>query len=342
MTEPPIIRRPSRSRTTRLQDVAERAGVTKSIASRILNGTNVAVRAETRERVFAAARELEYWPHPAARALSRAVTGTVALLVPDLTNAAYSRIVRGAVRVAPEMNLCVVVIEDTPSGEETASLLASGRIDGVIMLAARPGHPLLPLLTSDETACVFAHRGVPGSDRNVVIDDARGSELAIEHLFELGHRRVGHVAGPSGLDTADRRAAGFRAAADRLGLELAPVVNAEFTEQGGADAAGELLSRHPELTAMFVASLPQAIGVRAAASRHRLEVPKRLSIVAYDELPLVRFLDPPLTTVRVPLEELGETALRALHAQISGEPPEARTIPTSPEIVVRQSTAEAS
>jgi hypothetical protein len=92
--------------------------------------------------------------------------------------------------------------------------------------------------------------------------------------------------------------------------------HAEFTEQGGLDAAQELLDRRPALTAAFVASLPQAIGVRAAASERGLDVAHQLSLVAYDELPLVRFLDPPLTTVRVPLEELGETALRSLHAQI--------------------------
>jgi LacI family transcriptional regulator len=325
----------------RLQDVALRAGVTKSIASRILNAAPVLVRPETRARVEAAARDLGYRPNPAARALNRSSTGSVAFVVPDLANVVYSRIVRGAVRAATASDLSVLVMEDTPGGGDVAALVASGRIDGVIMLAARPGHPLLPLLLAGGTPCVFAHRGVAGSGRNVTIDDAHASELAVAHLHGLGHRRIGHVAGQRGIDTAERRVAGFRASAKRLGLTAAPVLRAEYGEQHGADAARRMLARDPEITAIFTASLPQAIGVRAAAAELGLDVPRQLSIVSYDDMPFVEFLQPALTTVRVPLEELGETALHALHDQLAGNPAREHVIATAPQIVVRQSTAEA-
>lgn len=323
----------------RLLDVAERAGVTKSTASRILNGAPVAVRAETRERVESVARELNYRPNAAARALNRASTGSVALVVPDLSNVVYARIVRGAVRAARQAEVAVLVVEDTTAGEDLAALIASGRIDGVAMLAARPGHPVLPLLMSGTTPCVFAHRGVPGSSRNVTLDDARASGIAVAHLHGLGHRRIGHVGGPPGIDTADRRAAGFSAAAASLGLVTAPIDRDKFDEQAGAEATLRLLAAEPGLTAIFAASLPQAVGVRAAAAELDLEVPGRLSIVSYDDMPFARFLQPALTTVRVPLEELGATAIRRLLEQLDGAPPREHVVATTPEIIVRDSTA---
>lgn len=332
---------PSLIPTARLADVAQRAGVTKSTASRILNGAPMAVRPQTRARVLEAARELDYRPHPAARALNRSSTGAVALVVPDLGNVVFSRIVRGAVRGAAEAELSVLVLEDTDDGGDLAALIGSGRIDGVIMLASRRGHPLVPMLLSGDTPCVFAHRGVPDSGRNVVVDDAHASELAVEHLHGLGHRRIGHVGGPRGIYTAERRAAGFRASAAALDLERAPVVTAPFTEQGGYDATRRLFARQPKLTALFTASLPQALGARAALAELDLDVPDRVSIVCYDDAPYAAFLQPPLTAVRVPMEEVGAVALEALREQLAGGAPRDHVIATPPEIVVRQSTAEA-
>ncbi len=327
----------------RLQDVADHAGVTKSIASRVLNGTSVTVRDETRTRVFEAARELGYRPNMAARALNRGATGCVGLVVPDLANVVYSRIVRGAVRAAAGSGLAVLVGDDSQESEDVADLVRDGRIDGIIMLAARPGHPLVELLLASATPCVFAHRAVPGSGRNVVIDDAYASGLAVEHLHALGHRRIGHVGGPEDIDTAQRRARGFRAAASALGLSgaQAPVVHTAYTERDGVAAAARLLATAQPPTAIFTASLQQAIGVRAHAARAGLDVPRELSIVSFDDMPFLEYLQPPLTTVRVPLEELGETALRALLEQMRGEPMRDHTIATAPHVVVRESTAKA-
>lgn len=341
MNKPPTPTSLPHQPAARLQDVAHRAGVTKSIASRILNSAPVAVREETRERVMSVARELGYRPNPAARALSRSATGMVALVVPDLGNAVYPRIVRGAVRAAAAADLAVLVVEDDPEANALGSLLGARRVDGVVMLAARPGHPDLPRLLEGATPCVFAHRGVAGSGRNVTIDDAHAIELAVRHLHALGHRRIGHVGGPEGFDTAERRADGFSACAGELELPLAPIERTRYDEAAAAAAARRLLERHGELTAIVTASFPQAIGVRAAAAQLGLDVPGRLSLVAYDDVPLADFVQPALTTVRVPLEELGATALGVLRDQLAGEPAREHVIATPPEIIVRHSTAEA-
>jgi DNA-binding LacI/PurR family transcriptional regulator len=330
------------SRRHRLEDVARSAGVSKSIASRILNGDPaLLVRPETRERVVQAARKLSYRPHAGARALKRAATGALGLLVPPLTNPVYVRIIRGAVERALERDFVVLLVEDVdPRQAEQASrrLVEAGRIDGLMVASAQPGHPLLRSLRRQEIPHVFVNRGVRGSGRNVVMDDARASAAALDHLAALGHRRVSHVAGPSALDPARRRAAGFRTHARKLGLQV-EVIEGDFGEGGGAGAGRSLLERYPDLTALYASTLSQAVGVLHVAWELGVRVPDELSVIAYDDMPLADYLRPPLTTVRMPLAELGAAGVDALVNQLLGEEPQDVTVETEPEVVVRRSTA---
>ena len=327
----------------RLEDVALAAGVSKSIASRILNDRPaLSVREDTRERVQEAARRLNYRPHAGARGLRRAETGAIGLSIPDLAMGVYARIVRGAFHRALERDFAVLLVEDlVPEESEAvfARLVVGGRIDGVIVASARPGHPLLGSLGRYEVPHVFVNRAVAGTNRSVVMDDARGSEAALRHLVELGHWRIGHVAGPSELDPARRRAESFAAHAASLGLADAPIEVGDFSERGGAGAAVRLLERSPSLTALYVSTLAQAVGVLDGAWRLGLRVPEDLSLVTYDDMPLADYLRPPVTTVRMPLSELGAAAVDALIAQLLGSEPSDIVIETHPTVVARSSTA---
>ncbi|MGI8605635.1 MAG: LacI family DNA-binding transcriptional regulator [Gaiellaceae bacterium] len=333
-----------RSPRNRLQDVARTAGVSKSIASRVLNGDpELLIRPETRERVVAAALRLNYRPHAAARGLKRAETGALGFLVPPLTNPVYVRIIRGAFERALERDFVVLLVEDVDpvQAEKISSrLVQAGRIDGLMVASAEPGHPLLATLRRGRIPHVFVNRGVPGSRRNVVVDEARASAAVLAHLAELGHRRIGHVAGPRNLDTARRRTAGFVKAAAARGLEI-QVAEGDFGESGGALAARALLERAPDLTALYTSTLSQAMGVYHAAWELGLYVPADLSLVGYDDMPLAEYLRPPLTTVRAPLAELGAAAVDALVDQLLGGEPGNVVVKTEPEVVVRASTGEA-
>ena len=320
---PPLALRP-----VRLADVARHAGVAKSIASRVLNDARVTVRPETRERVLGAARELGYRPNTAARALNRARTRSVGMLIPSLSNVVYSRIVRGAVEQASGVEFSILIAEDAEREEESIRrLVRSHLIDGVIIASVRPRHPLVPFLLEAEIPHVFALRALSGSGRNVILDDEHASRAAFDHLHELGHVRIGHVAGPRDLDSARRRAAGFRKRAKDFGAPPPVVSHADFSERGGAQATRALLTRNPELTAIFTQSLPQAVGAEFAATELDYAIPQRLSLICYDDMPLADYLHPPLTTIRVPLEALGSAAFDALLAQIE-EP--SRTTSSSP------------
>jgi LacI family transcriptional regulator len=299
------------------------------------------VRPETRARVIEAARTLNYRPHAAARGLKRAKTGALGLLVPPLTNPVYVRIIRGAFRRALELDFVVLLVEDVEpeqAEQSTSRLIQAGRIDGLMIASAQPDHPLLSSQSLQRMPHVFVNRAVLGSGRNVVMDEVSASRVAVDHLVALGHTRIGHVAGPRVLDTARRRSRAFCDHADSLGLrpELA---EGDFGERGGAQAARTLLEEHAYLTALYASTLSQAVGVFHAAWELGRKVPSDLSVIAYDDMPLADYLRPPLTTVRMPLAELGAAAVDALVAQLSGKDPLDVTVAELPHVVVRNSTA---
>jgi DNA-binding LacI/PurR family transcriptional regulator len=323
--------------------VAAAAQTSKPIASRILNGdATLNVGVELRERVLAAARDLGYRPHAAARSLRRAASGAVGLLVPALGSPVYTQLMRGAFRRAVERGFTVVLAEDfeeQEAGEIFARLVLEGRIDGLLVASTRPDHPLLAELEKCPLPHVFVNRGLPGSGRNVLMDDARAVELVLDHLVSAGHTRIVHLCGPSDLDPTRRRVAVFRALAAQYRLQRAEVVAGDFSERGGAEAAREALQRWPDVTALFADTVSQAIGVLSLAWERGLRVPDELSIVAQADTPLAEFMTPPLTAVRMPLAELGAASVDALIEQIQAGIVHDVFIETKPQLVARGSIA---
>jgi LacI family transcriptional regulator len=326
-----------------LEDVADAAGVSKSTVSRVLSGDpTLSVRDDTRERIRTLAQELGYRPHPVARALAVPATGALALLVPNLSNPAYVEIIRGAYRQAREHGyvlLCAEDFEEQEADEAFTELVDGGRIDGLLIASARPENRLLEALERHWVPHVFVDRSVPGARANVTLDVARASRLAYEHLAALGHTAIGHVAGPRDVQSARGREEAFLAAAAEHGHGEPPVARGAFTPSGGAEAAERLLREHPEGTAVFTSSLAQAIGLLHVARDAGRAVPADLSVIAYDELPVAEYLDPPVTTVAMPLSELGAAAVEILAAMLDGRAPRSEVLGSEPAIVERASTA---
>jgi LacI family transcriptional regulator len=322
----------------RLRDVAKAAGVDASVVSRVLSGdARLAIRPETRERVLAEVARLEYRPNPAARTLKTSRTKAIGMLVPDLANVNYATIARGALEAAEVHGYVVLVAHGSPRARLQD---LHGRVDGLIVgmaTAETPRHdlfnPAVPtLLVNRQEPC-----GVP----SVTVDDEAGAALATEYLLSLGHRRVAHVAGPQNADTARRRLAGYRRAMGASGIELPPdyVVETSFNEAGGHMAAGRLLERGDRPTALFVGNVQAALGALASVSRLGLRVPDDVSVVAFHDAPFAAYLEPALTTVRMPLEEMGRHAVERLLALLAGDAVDDVQLPTTPELVVRASTA---
>lgn len=331
------------SARVRLVDVARLAGVSKSIASKVLNDyEQLSVREETRDRVRRVARELGYRPHAGARALAGSTTGALALLVPALTNPVYVSIVRGAFERARERGYVLLVAEDfdeQQADETFVDLVESGRTDGLLVASARPSHRLIQSFDRHRVPHVFVNRAVEDRVGNVTMDVALASQVVVEHFVELGHRRVAHIGGPQGNAPGEARARAFRTAAKAAGLQRATVHRAPYSEEGGAGALDALLRRHRDVTAVSASSFSQAIGALHAARVRGLDVPAQLSVVGYDDLPMAGYLAPPLTTVAMPLFGLGAAAVDVLVERIAGADPRDVVIPTTPVLVLRASTA---
>lgn len=343
-TEPqlPSPRAPEGHRA-RLVDVASLGGVTKSVASRVLNhDPTLNVRPETRLRVMNAATKLDYRPHAGARALAGAETRALALLIPDLGNPVYSRIIRGAYRRAREHGYLMLLAEDTAqdaADESFAELVETGRVDGLLIASARPDHTFLSSPRLAKVPHVFVNRVLPGSCRNVGMDMAAASSVAVGHLRDYGHTAIGLVSGPKDLEPARTRERGFTQKMRALKLDGSVIARETLTEHGGAIATETLLTQHPDLTAIFASTLSQAVGSLHAIRSMGLHVPEDVSVLGYDDLPLADYLDPPLTTIAMPLLELGAAAVDAVVSQINGDAPYDLTIGTSPQVIQRRSVS---
>ncbi|TFV81169.1 LacI family transcriptional regulator [Blastococcus sp. CT_GayMR20] len=334
---------PTEEGPARLVDVALAAGVHVSTASRVLNSApDGRVSPATRDRVLAAADRLGYRPNAMARGLKLATTGALGLLVPSLRNPVFSTFIRGAFHRASEHGFVVLLAADEDGDFRGVyeRLVEEGRIDGLLISSARLGDPLLARLAKRQIPSVFVNRRHAESGRNVTMGDEEAGRMAARFLLDLGHRRLGLLAGPEDLDTAQRRAAGFVSVVRTAGLT--PVVaRAAYDEDDAYREMSRLLEAEPELDAVFVSNFNQAIGSLSAVNAAGISVPQQLSIVACDDDPILEYLHVPLTAIRMPLWQLGIAAVDALVGQIDGARPHDVSVEDPPVLVERESTAPA-
>lgn len=329
-----------------LKDVARQAGVDASTASRVLRGADDRpVRAETRDRVLEAARQLGYRANGVARSLRTRRTETIGLVVPDIANPTFGVIFTGIQAVVAEVGWHCVLVDGRPTGRTAAwdRLALEGRVDGLLVFVATIRDPTVRHLARAGFPMVLVNRRSHGIAGSVVMDDARGSAVAVEHLAALGHRRIGHIAGPPTTDTGQRRLQGFREALDRLGLPFRErwLAETDYSEAGGQAAMQRLLeaSGDKRPTALYVASFLSGVGALRVLTDAGLRVPDDISIVVSDELSLASYTAPPLTTIRFPLARMGEEATRMLLQRIGGAPLDDVVLDEVPQLVVRGSTA---
>jgi LacI family transcriptional regulator len=319
--------------------------VGSSVTSRVLNDDpTVSVRPETRERILAAALALDYTPDAFARGLKTARTMTLGLVLPNLAYAVNAEIIRGAERQAASKGYVLLIAdadEFVQAGDAYRRLLFERRVDGLLIASATTGSRVIKDLSSQPLPFVLVNRRQPGLGVNVSLDDEAGTAMAVSHLAALGHRRIAHIAGPPDADTARRRLAGYRSGMAANGLRPASsmIVAAPFSERGGFDAATSLLNAPSRATALVTASLASAVGAMAAARALGLSVPNDVSVTGFHDAPIAEYLHPALTTVRMPLREMAEVAVRTLVGLIGGEASRDVTIATAPVLITRGSTA---
>ncbi len=329
-----------------LRDVARRVGVHPSTVSRVLNpDTRDMVTPEIARRVMEAARQLGYRPNPFAYSLKTHRSLTVGVLVPNLVNPIFPPIVRGIESVLEAAGYTAIVANSDMQAERERTILArmtERQVDGLILTTAHRDDATIKGLLAAGVPLVLINRTLDSPAVNSVINgDQAGIRMAVEHLTGLGHRRIAHLAGPQDMSTGRRRREGFIAVLRALSLDPAPELIepcAAYAEAEGRRGLLALLDRGAAFTAVVAANDLLALGCYDALEERGLRCPEHLSVTGFNDMLLTDKLRPPLTTVHVPLHEMGAEAARMLLAQLQGTDAPPRTVVLPPRLIVRGST----
>jgi LacI family transcriptional regulator len=333
----------------KLADVARAAGVHPGTASRALNPlTRDQVSRETCRRVTRAAQRLGYVPNTIARGLRTARSYIVAMVVPDVTNPLFPPMVRGAEQVLSGAGYTLVLTDtdnDAATERRQVEQLRARGVDGFIIATARWDDPVLADLAAGHIPAVLVNRNTASARLPYIgADERTGIMLAVDHLVALGHRRIAYVGGPQDTSTGRERAAAFRQAVRGHGLPSGRnQVRActAYTEAAGAVAARALLASSHEYTAVLAGNDLIAFGVLGELAKVGISCPDQMSVIGFNDLPLVDKLTPPLTTVRLPLADMGGTAARVLLTEIDATVPNGHVAQSllGVELAVRGTTA---
>lgn len=334
-------------RTPTLRDVAQTAGVHAATASRALNPeTRRMVNSETARRVLRAAETLGYRPNPIARGLKTAKSGTVGVVLPDLTNPLFPPIVRGIDDVlGPAGYSGLIVNTDNDADRERAQVMSlrSRQVEGLIVATATLEHPLLHEMRSQGVTMVLVNRRTDGLDvPSVTPDDASGIELAVRHLASLGHRRVVHLAGPQNTSTGVTRARAFSAAVREHGLDDDPALVVpcqRWSEREGALALRRVLDAVSRFTAVVAGNDLIALGCYDVFAERGIVCPDDMSVVGFNDMPFLDKLQPPLTSVAIPHQQVGVEAARMLLESLHEPDRTGRSVLLPLSLAVRGSTA---
>lgn len=324
-----------------LLDVAAAAGVSKSTVSRILDERLPRSDSAAAKRVRQVALELGYVRDISAANLRRGRTSTVGVLVPTLTETVMGTLYEALARACQKIGQFAIVAttNEEPEAERRAanSLLARG-VDGLILTTARVGDEFPNELKERNVPYVLALR-TNGHGSASLGDDELGGYLATRHLLDLGHRRIAIIAGHSFASSSVARQKGYCRAMEEAGMEFDQdwLVRSGFDFDAGAKAASGLLVCPKRPTAIFAVNDNLAIGAMSWLMAHGISIPDDMSIVGYNDIPIVRHLVPPLTSVRVPFDQIASSAVELLQSAIAGAKEEVRV--ATPTLIPRRSTS---
>src|SRR5215208_1549130 len=331
----------ARPRAVVMADVAKLAGVSLQTVSRVINDSPH-VRAATRERVQEAMRKLEYRPNPVARALVTGRSRTLGVVSFDTTLYGPASTLFGIERAAHSNGYFVSIVSVT-SLDRASVLRAVGQlraqgVDGILIITPQDTAVEAVLHTPPDVPVVAVEAGPEKAVPVVAVDQVAGATAATDHLLQLGHRTVWHVAGPPDWLEARQRTSGWMAALERAGADVPPLLTGDWSARSGYEL-GQRLATVREVTAIFAANDQMALGILRALYEAGREVPRDLSLVGFDDIPEAQFFTPPLTTVQQDFNELGRQSLMLLLEEMAMSERSSAHVVVAPELKVRESTA---
>lgn len=325
-----------------IKDVAREARVSVASVSRVLNGHGN-VSDDTRNRIVSVAERLRYTPHSGARSLITRQTNTIGVLLPDMHGEFFSEIVRGIDMAARKQGLQLLVSSSHGDIGEIAKAIRamSGRVDGLLIMSPHTDDDFLARnLPQGLPAVLMNTPSKSGQFSCLTVDSYYGAYAMVRHLVEGGHRRIAHIAGPEDNYDAQERLRGYRDALKAFVPDVPErVLKGDFSEESGCRAGYRLLALDDRPDAVFAANDMMAIGCLFAMTEAGLRVPQDIALAGFDDIPVARYVTPPLTTVRVQIADLGGRALERLTLAI--EHPDHTKVSAQtllPELVVRTSS----
>ena len=303
-----------------IKDVAREAGVSIATVSRVWNEAAF-VSPETRQKVAAVATRLGYSPHCAARSLITRTTHALGVLLPDLYGEFFSEIIRGIDHTAQAAGYHILVSSSHDSRDEIDAALRSmrGRVDGMIIMSPDLEAPTTLQTLQGNFPVVLLNGGADAeSFDTITIENHEGARRMVRHLVARGHTRIAMIGGPERNYDAAERLRGYRTALGESGIALDPslFLQGDFSELSGHRAASELVGLDTRPTAIFAANDSMAIGALSALHERGIRVPDEVAVAGFDDIPLARYMNPPLSTVHVDSSELGERAAALLLASL--------------------------
>lgn len=298
-----------------IKDVARAAGVSVASVSRALNG-NENVSGDTRQRILSVAARLRYMPNNAARSLITRRTQTIGAVLPDLHGEFFSELIRGMDAAARARGLHLLVSSSHGSASEAADVLRTlrGRVDGLLLMSPHADADMLANNLPVALPTVLLNTRIAGSRYpSLSIDNHGGAHAMVRHLVERGHRRIAFIAGPAhNIDAAERLRGYSEALAQWLPGQAPIVVAGDFSEESGYQAGLAVAHSARLPDAVFAANDVMAIGCLFALGERGLRVPDDIALAGFDDIPIARFMSPPLTTVSVRIADLGRRAMERL------------------------------
>ena len=328
-----------------MRDVAEHAGVSVTTVSHVLNDSRH-VSEELRGRVYAAMNQLGYRRNLLARSLRRGQTFTLGMIVGYSFNPFFFEVARGVEAASFDRDYSVIIGNadgDLDKEFHYVNVLIEKQIDGLLLATAGIGVEHINILRSAQIPFVLLDREIPGADADIVrTDHARGARLAVQHLIDLGHRRIACITGPQDVQNTVYRIDGYKGTLTEAGISIDPalILTGDWNYDSGYQCASELLSQAAPPTAIFAFNDIMAVGAMRAVVETGRRVPDDVAIVGFDDISLASYVFPSLTTIRQPMVSLGRMAARRLFERMENPALSPEQLIMEPELVVRQSSVK--
>lgn len=324
-----------------MKDIAEMAGVSKATVSMVMNKKDASISDSTRKRILTIAKEMSYIPNSIARSLSTKKSGTIGIILPDITNPFFSEMARAIEDEAERLEYNLIICNtdnDIDKEQKYIALLLSKLIDGIIFMSGGKSNESITLLKNNNVPFVLVDRYVEGykDDYGVFCLNKQGVKAGIKYLYEKGNRKIVFVKGRENLEVSKQRLEGYIDAMKDYGIyDEKYIFEGDFNVQGGIIATEKIISCFHNLDAIFYSNDMMALGGMKILLRNGYKIPRDISVIGFDNIHISEVIEPELTTIAQPIYKMGKKACTFLIDVINGDLPVEKQVYFKTEIIIR-------